>query len=429
MAKKKKKSRIWIIISIVAVLLILVIASVMKMSNRDDIAKVEVTKVEHRTIVQTVTAIGKIQPETEVKISSETSGELIFLAAKEGDTVRTGQILVRIKPDIIETQLEQQRASAEASKMDIDRAKAEMDRAKAQLARIKNLYDQEFASLEEYDRAKATYDQANSSYLASLSRYQQALAYLKQFERNAERTSIVSPINGIITSLSVEVGEKVVGTEMMAGTEMMRVSDLNVINAEVDVDENDIVSVSIGDEVDVEIDAFPERIFKGEVFEIGHSAIQSSAGTQDQVTNFQVKVRIMEVEAKLRPGMSCSVEIKTEIKEDVLAIPLLAVTVRDTTMDSNPDLNENGRGFRKVEEDSEDKKKKKRPPTVVFVRDNNIVLQRLVKTGISDNGFIEITSGLEAGEEVVSSPFKAIKDDLKDSSKIRIEKKSDKKKK
>ena len=426
----KKKSKKWIIIIVVVVLLALVTAAVMKLSNQDKGYLVSLSKVEQRTIVQTVSAIGKIQPETEVKVSSETSGELIYIGAEEGDTVDVGKLLVRIKPDIIETRLEQQEASAEAAKMDIDRAKAEKERSKAQLERIKKLVDQNFASLEEYDRVKATYDQALSSYKASLSRYEQALAFLKETKRDAERTTIFSPIDGIVTSLSVEVGEKVVGTGLMQGTEMMRISDLNVMNAVVEVDENDIVMVNIGDQVDVEIDAFPERIFLGQVIEIGHSAIQSLQGTQDQVTNFEVKIRIMEVEGKLRPGMSCNVEIKTDVKEDVLAVPLLAVTVRDTSFDSTPDVSEVTRGISKVEED-DGKKKKKRPPTVVFVKanDGNIVTKREVKTGISDNGFIEITEGLKQNEEVVSSPFSVIKDDLKDSSKIRIDKFKDKKKK
>ncbi|MFP4529146.1 MAG: efflux RND transporter periplasmic adaptor subunit, partial [Candidatus Kapaibacterium sp.] len=268
MAKKKSKKRTIIIIAALAVVLVVVVGLFMS-GRADEAIAVTTTKVERRTITQTVSAIGKIQPETEVKISSETSGEIVFLSVEEGDTVKKGQLLARIKPDIIETQLEQQSAAVEASRMEIETRKAEMEKAKTELSRIRELFEKEFASKKELEMAQAAYDQAVAGYKAALARLEQAQASFRQVKRSAERTTITSPMNGIITSLSVEEGENVVGTAQMAGTEMMRVSDLSVMNAVVEVDENDIVKVNLGDTSRVEIDALPENIYKGVVIEIG----------------------------------------------------------------------------------------------------------------------------------------------------------------
>jgi HlyD family secretion protein len=288
----KKKSKIGRYITIIVVLIVLVGSYFAFFANRGPAPiEVSVADVENRDIVQTVSAIGKIQPETEIKVSSQTSGEIIFLGVKEGDTVKAGQILIRIKPDIVEAQLAQQKAGADASKMEIDVRKAELDRSAANLDRIRDLYSKEFVSKQELDQALAAYQSANSSYQAALHRYEQALAAYRQVERTAERSSIYAPINGVITMLGVERGEKVVGTEMMQGTELMRISDLSVMNAIVEVDENDIVLLTLGDTTRVEIDAISDKFYHGYVFEIGHSAITQGLGTQEQTTNFQVKVR------------------------------------------------------------------------------------------------------------------------------------------
>ncbi len=415
MAKKKSKKKVFIFLGIVVILIVAIFFLATR--NTNTAIKVTVEKVSRKTITQTVTAIGKIQPETEIKISPESSGEIIYLGVKEGDTVKTGELLVKIKPDIIETQLEQQRASLEATKMDIEVRKAELTRVKASLKRVKELYEKEFASQDELDRAKTTFEQANSSYKASLSRYQQAFASLKQVQRNAERTTIFSPQDGIVTKLTVEKGEKVVGTELMKGTEMMIVSDLNIMNAEVEVDENDIVLVKVGDTARIEIDAFPDKIFKGVVIEIGHSAITNQLGTQDQVTNFKVKIRMIDLEPKLRPGMSCSVDIETQTKKDIIAVPLQAVTIRTKGMDTKNNDNE------EIKKDDEKKDKIKRPPSVVFLQDGNKAKMVKVKTGISDNGYIEITDGLKEGDKIITGNFIAVSKKLDDGSLIRVDKK------
>ncbi len=417
MAKKRSKKPLIIILTLLAVIIAVI---VFVMLNSDDPAiKVTTSKVERKTITQNVSAIGKIVPETEVKISSETSGEIVFLGVNEGDTVRVGEILVRIKPDIVETQLEQYAAAKEASKLEIQSRKTEMVRTKAELERMKELHQKKFISDAEFDIAQAAYDQAVSSYESAQARYRQAQATYNQFERNFARTTIKSPIDGIITSLSVEEGEKVVGTAQMAGTEMMRVSDLSIMNAEVEVDENDIVIVSMGDTSSVEIDALPDKIYTGKVIEIGHSAIVSALGSQDQVTNFKVTIRLLDEEPKLRPGMSCNAEIATETKYNVLSVPLQAVTIRDKDFDRSPDVNKD-RGMMRKEEDTDNKKSNK-PQSVVFIKDGDKAKMVKVETGVSDEGIIEITKGLKEKQTIISGSFQAVSKLLDDGSLVKVD--------
>ncbi|OGU17812.1 MAG: hypothetical protein A2X61_06040 [Ignavibacteria bacterium GWB2_35_12] len=419
MGKKKSKKKLFIVLGIILVCIIVIFAFFSSQGSKA--IAVQISKVEKRTITQTVSAIGKIRPETEVKISSETSGEIVFLSVKEGDTVLAGQMLIRIKPDIIESQLQQVLAAAEATKQDIDARKSELARTKAEMQRMNELYQKKFASQEEYDRTVAAYNQAEAGYKASLSRYDQALASYRQVKSSVERTIIYSPINGIVTKLSVEKGEKVVGVAQMTGTELMTVSDLNLMNAEVEVDENDIIMIHIGDTTRVEIDALPDMIYKGVVVEIGHSALLNQLGTQDQVTNFKVKIRVVDKEPKLRPGMSCNVEIETETRLGVLAVPLQAVTVRDTVFgmrameEKQDDMKVN------KEEEKESKEKKKKPQTVVFVRKGDACKMVPVKTGISDDGYIEITDGLKEKQEIISGNFLAVSKLLSDGTKISVD--------
>lgn len=417
MAKKKSKKRRLIVLGIILVVVILIVVAFVS-GNKDEVIKVITAKVERRTIVQTVSAVGKIQPETSVKISSETSGEIIYLGVREGDTVRAGQLLVRIKPDIFETQLEQFKSAADAAKLETEVMLAEKVRSESELKRITELYKKEFASKQEFELAKANYDRAVANYNASLSRYQQALAAYKQMQKSYERTTIVSPINGIVTSLSVEKGEKVVGTAQMAGTEIMQIADLSVMNAIVEVDENDIINVKVGDTADIEVDALPDEIFKGVVVETGHSALTSKLGTQDEVTNFKVKVRFLNPDRRLRPGMSCNTEIRTNIRPNVLSVPLQAVTVRFEEGKSSATDVSSGE-IQKVEE--KDKEKVKAPPSVVFLNDKGKAKMVKVKTGISDKGYIEIIEGLKEGDEVISGSFMAISKLLKDGSPIKVD--------
>jgi HlyD family secretion protein len=419
MAKKKKNTRNLIIFISIVVIGIIVAASLM--NNKDKPVEVAVEKVANRTIVQKVSAVGKIQAETEVKVSPETSGEVVYLGVEEGDSVKKGQLLIRIKPDIIETMLEQYRASVEAAKLDAEAVSERVKQAETELKRARELYKNKYISQQEFDTYSTNYQTLQSNYQSSIARYQQSKASLKQIEKNAERTTIFAPIDGVITARNVEIGETVLGTQQFQGTEMLRVSDLNVMNAIVEVDENDIILIQKGDTASIEVDALPDLILKGIVIEIGHSAIQSTTMTQDQSTNFNVKVRIINPDPKLRPGMSCNAEITTETKYDAIAVPLQSVTTRVKFADDvRPD------GIQQVK-DSEEDKIKKRPPMIVFIQEKDIVRTREVKTGISDDGYIEITDGLKLGETVVSGSFQAISKLLDDSVKVTLENKDKKK--
>lgn len=417
MAKKNNKKRnILIFIS----LLILAIIAMFIFSNRE--AKpIEVTfeKVSSRTIIQKVSAVGKIQAETEVKVSPETSGEVITLNVKEGDTVRKGELLIRIKPDIVQTIVEQSQASVNAAKMDAESIKEKLKLAEADFNRAKELFRNKYISQQEFDTYNSNYQALISNYKSALARLEQAQASLRQVLKNADRTTIYSPINGVVTKRNVEIGETVLGTQQFQGTEMLRISDLTVMNAIVEVDENDIVLVRKGDTASVEIDALPDLVLKGIVIEIGHSAIQTNAVTQDQSTNFSVKIRLIDPDPRLRPGMSCNSEITTETKYNTPSVPLQSVTVR--TINNLED----GPGIRQVKDD-EEIKIKKRPPTIVFVRDKDKVKSKVVKTGISDDGYIEIIEGLDLGDEVVSGSFQAISKLLEDGSRITVQKKESK---
>lgn len=421
MAKKNSKKRnIIIFVSIVILAIILMFV----FTNRDT-KPIEVSfeKVSKKTIVQKVSAIGKIQAETEVKISPETSGEIIYLGVKEGDSVQKGHLLIRIKPDIVQTMVEQYRASVDAAKLDAESLLEKLKLAEADFNRARELYKNKYISQQEFDTYNSNYQALSSNYKSALARLEQAQASLKQILKNAERTTIYSPINGVVTKRNVEIGETVLGTQQFQGTEMLRISDLSVMNAIVEVDENDIVLVRKGDTATVEVDALPDLILKGIVIEIGHSAIQTNAITQDQSTNFSVKIRLINPDPRLRPGMSCNAEITTETKYNVLAVPLQSVTVRTVN------TNENKPGVRQVKVD-EETKLKKRPPTIVFIREKDIVKSKIVKTGISDDGYIEILEGIKEGDEVVSGSFQAISKLLEDGSKVQeLQKKNAKNKK
>lgn len=412
---KKKKIIIFSIVIIVALALFFIL-----FPKKEKPIEVTIEKVSKRTIIQKVSAVGKIQAETEVKISPETSGEVIYLGVKEGDTVRKGDLLIRIKPDIVQTMVEQYKASANAAKLDAESIQEKLKLAEADLMRARELFKNKYISQQEFDNYNTNYQTLATNYKSALARLEQAQAALKQIMKNAERTTIYAPISGVITKRSVEIGETVLGTQQFQGTEMLRISDLSVMNAIVEVDENDIVLVRKGDTATVEVDALPDLLLKGVVIEIGHSAIQSNQLTQDQSINFSVKIRLLNPDPRLRPGMSCNAEITTETKYNVLAVPLQSVTIRTKNVE------EDEPGIKEVK-DENNTKIKKRPPTLVFVRDKDIVRSKVVKTGISDDGYIEIIEGLKEGEEVVSGSFQAISKLLEDGSKIVIKSEDTKK--
>lgn len=371
--------------------------------------KVAVEKAEKRTIVETITANGKIQPEKEVKISPDVSGEIVELTIKEGDHVEKGQLLLRIKPDNYISQRD--RALAEISSAQARRSQADAQFAQAELAykRNKQLFDQQTISKSDFETSEANYQVAKATVDAAKFAITSAEAALKDANENLTKTSIYAPMTGTVSMLLVELGERVAGTNLMAGTELMRVADLSRMEAQVQVNENDVPRVKLGDTAFIEVDAYLDQKFKGIVTEIANSA-KTTGVSADQVTNFDVKILVLPesyqklVEAgdknPFRPGMSATVDIRTESKKDIITVPIQSVTTRtDTT---------------KITGTPSDKDIR----TVVFVSNAGYALARDVKTGIQDNSYIEILSGVSENEKVVSAPFSAISKKLADSTLI-----------
>jgi len=378
--------------------------------------KVAVENAEKRVIVETITANGKIQPETEVKISPDVAGEIVELTVKEGDNVVKGQLLCRIKPDIYISQRDRSLAAISSAKARLAQSEAQFTQAELSYNRSKQLYDEQTVSKSEFEQAQASYTVAKAEVDAARFSVVSSEASLKEANENLQKTSIYAPMSGTVSMLLVELGERVVGTSMMTGTEMMRVADLSRMEAQVEVNENDIVRVSVGDTALIEVDAYLDQKFKGIVTEIANSA-KTTGVSADQVTNFDVKILLLPESYKklvdagdknpFRPGMSATVDIQTESKADIIAVPIQSVTTRtDTT---------------KVTGTPSDKDIR----TLVFVTDGTRALARDVKTGIQDNTYIEVTSGIAEGDKVISAPFSAINKKLSDSTLIEIVKKED----
>ncbi len=422
--KRQRSNKKAIIITIAAVSVITIIIGAMLSKQNDKPIEVSFGKVERRTITQTVSATGKIQPETKIKISPEVSGEIVQLNVKEGDAVNKGLLLAKINPAIIETQLEQYKAMRNAAKENVASMKVQLDNLEIELNRAKELYGKNVISKQELDKAQANFEATNANYNAQLAQLENAIATLKQVETEARKTTIFAPIDGVVTSLLVEKGERVVGTNMMSGTEMMTVSDLTIMNAEVDVDENDIVLVKIGDTANIEIDAIPNRVFKGVVIEVGHSASNNTGmSAANQTTTFGVKIRLIDVANELRPGMSCNVEIETTTRNNVLSVPLQSVTTREIELKSDTLASDDEHGFGSPEKMQKEKTSlgNKTPKTIIFVKDGDKAKQKEIEIGISNIGYIEIISGLEEGEVVITGSYQAVSKLLSDGSKIKEE--------
>lgn len=417
------KKKTLIIIGVIAVALIIVLIAGKKagwFGASGNIKEVEITKIEPIQIVETVSATGKIQPELEVKLSSEVSGEIIELPVVEGQLVEKGDLLVRINPDIYQSSLQRSRAGLQNVRANYAQAEANLKEAKANYERNKTLFDRGVISKAEWDRAVAAYEVAEAAKNAAYYSMQSASATVTEATDNLARTSIFSPMRGTISKLAVELGERVVGTQQMAGTEIMRVANLANMEVEVDVNENDIVKVAVNDSTIVEVDAYLKREFKGVVTEISNSAIEGL--TADQVTNFKVKVKILKnsyedlLEGKpenyspFRPGMTATVDIITRKKDNVIGVPISAIVIRNDTT-STPG--------KKPADVMSDKKFE-----TVFVKDGNQAKLRVVTTGIQDNRNIEIVTGLEEGETVITGPYNTVTKSLKDGDEVNV--KSDK---
>ena len=429
------KKKIYIVVGIVTFLIIVLVALKAKgiIGGNDDSKEVETAKVDEITIVETVSATGKIQPEIEVKISSEVSGEIIALPIKEGQTVKKGDLLLKINPDLYTSGYNRTISNLSGSKAGLSQADASFKEAKANYDRSKTLFDKGIISRSDWDKAIATFEGAKSSKQSAYYNVQSANATVKEAKDNLGRTTIYAPADGTISSLKVELGERVLGTQQMTGTEILRVANLNNMEVEVDVNENDIVKINIGDSTKIQVDAYLKKEFKGIVTSISNSA--SAATTADQVTNFKVKVRILKesyqdlLEGKpvtyspFRPGMTATVDVITKRKQKVIGVPISSVVVKsDTAAIKKFDLKEEG-------EDKKVASKSDKKLECVFVKVGNKSKIRIVKTGIQDDTNIEIVSGLKKGDVVITGPYTTVTKDLNSGDKVVLKKESDTKEK
>ncbi len=422
--KKKSKKKLFIFGGL-GLLLLVVILLVAFSGNKEDIFQVQTELAARKNITQVVSATGKINPEFLVKLTAEATGEIVQLLVREGDKVKRGQLLLRIKPDIYEAQKVSADARLAQTRANLNSTKALLDKVEADYKRVQGLFKLGLASDAELEASRSSYLQTSSNFESQKSSVAQSEASLKEAIENLNKTYVYAPINGTVSVLSVELSERVIGS-VFQGTPLMTVADLNNMEATVDVDENDVVLVSVGDTAKIKVDAFGEKEFKGIVTQIGNSAKTTGLGTQDQVVNFEVKIKLLNPGDQIRPGMSCDADIETETKNNVLAVPIQSVTARlqepkkeNITTDAE---NEN-------EAPKAKNGKSNKPKEVVFVVNEGKAKMIEVKTGISDDTFIEIIEGLKGDEEIITGPYRAISKDLEDGSKLSVttKRKDDKK--
>lgn len=434
-APPKKSSIKWIILIAVMIVIGLGAAVVIKRKGQEKVTVVTVDKAVIKTITQLVSATGKIQPEVEVKISPEVAGEIVELPVREGASVKKGDLLMRIKPDNYQAQVDQREADLAAARAAAVTSRAQLLKAQEDFARTRDIYEKKLVPDSDFTAAKTASEVAQANYDSSLAQIRRAEGTLKQARDQLEKTTVYSPIDGTISALASEKGERVVGTGQFAGTEVMRVANLDSMEVRVNVNENDVVNVKVGDKARIVIDAYPNRRFIGEVKEIASSAKTLGANSQEEVTNFLVKIRVVDRDVPLRPGMSANADIETQTVEKVIAVPIQSVTVR--TREGSKTIEQQaaerdkkakelkGDGAASAINQREQKERERADrealQRVVFVRKGDAVKQVPVVTGIADTTHMEIKSGIQEGEEVVSGSFSVITRTLKDGSKIRIE--------
>ena len=432
------KKTIYIIVGSILIFIIALIglSKAGVIGNKNKGKEVEISKVDEITIIETVSATGKIQPETEIKISSEVSGEIIELPIKEGEVVKKGQLLVRINPDLYTSSFNRTVAGLSNTKAGLSQAEAGLKEAQANYNRNKTLFEKGIISKSDWDKAISMYESAAASKQAAYYSVQSASASVTEARDNLGRTTIYAPADGTISLLSVELGERVLGTQQMTGTEIMRVANLNNMEVEVDVNENDIVKISIGDETNIEVDAYLKKQFKGVVTSISNSA--SSATSADQVTNFKVKVRIQKesyqdlVEGKpasyspFRPGMTATVDIITNRKEKVLAVPISAVLMKSDTASTSKTKY---KSEEEIASETKNSTKLDKKLECVFVKVGDKSKIRVIKTGIQDDTNIEIKEGLKKGDVVIIGPYTTVTKELNSGDVVFVKKEEETKKK
>ena len=430
------KKTIYILIGslVVVIALLVVLSKTGVIGSKDKGKEVEITTVAASTIVETVSATGKIQPEIEVKISSMVSGEIISLPVKEGQVVKKGDLLVKINPDLYTSGLNRTVANLSGTKAGLSQADASFREAKSSYDRNKTLFDKGIISRSDWDKAIASFAVAKAAKQSAYYNVQSASASVNEARDNLGRTIIYAPADGTISMLNVELGERVLGTQQMAGTEIMRVANLNNMEVEVDVNENDIVKIKVGDEAKVEVDAYLKKQFKGIVTSISNSA--SSALTADQVTNFKVKVRILKESyedllegrpatySPFRPGMTATVDIITKTKNNVLFVPISSVVVKSDTTAVVVGKMQDSKTEVKEAAPKSDKKFE-----CVFVKVGDKAKIRIIKTGIQDDTNIEVLTGLKKGDVVITGPYSTVSKDLNSGDKVTLKTNKDKEKK
>jgi len=412
------KKTIYLLIggAVAVIVLLVVLSKAGVIGNKDEGKEVEITTVAASTIVETVSATGKIQPEIEVKISSEVSGEIISLSVKEGQVVKKGDLLVKINPDLYTAGYNRSVSNLAGTKAGLSQADAQFNEAKANYERNKVLFKKGIISKSDWDKSISSFEVSKAAKQTAYFNVQSASASVNEARDNLGRTTIYAPAYGTISVLNVELGERVLGTQQMTGTEILRVANLNNMEVEVDVNENDIVKIKEGDVAKVLIDAYLKKQFKGVVTSISNSA--SSTLTSDQVTNFKVKIRILKESyqdllvgkpiaySPFRPGMTATVDISTKTKKNVLSVPISAVVIKsDTTavkeLKTPKDLDE------KNAAPKSDKKFE-----CVFVKVGDKAKIRIIKTGIQDDANIEVKSGLKKGDVVITGPYTTVAKEL-----------------
>lgn len=407
------------LIILIPLVIILVVARKQGWIGSEEGTVVEITEAQLSTITESVIASGKIQPEVEVNISAEVSGEIIELPVKEGSEVKKGDLLVKINPDLFIAAVNRTKAAVNSARAAVSSAEAQFIEAKNSFERSKKLKQNGVISQAEFDAAQRGFDVARLSVESAKYQLQSAQASLKEAQDNLARTTIYAPQNGTVSALNSEVGERVVGTAQMAGTEIMRIANLANMEVLVEVNENDIIRVSRNDTAIIEVDAYLDEEFKGVVTEIANSARLQNQSI-DQVTNFEVKVRVLPEsyrhllqegeDSPFRPGMTASLEILTDKKNNVIAVPIQAVTTRT-------DTSENAGSYKAALNKEEDDEIFE----VVFLNNNGEAKLVVVKTGIQDDELIEITSGLEEGNQVITGPYSVVSKTLKKGDKVKVE--------
>ena len=456
MAKDKSATKKLLKVAGILIVLLVIAGVVAKsmgwMDTGEQETTVETAEAELRTITQIVSASGRIQPETEVIIRPDVSGEIIELNVREGDFIREGDLLLRIKPDIYQARIDELRATLLSQQSRMEEARANMLQARSEFQKSEQLYEKDLISETEYNQTKTTYEARQSNLKAAEYQIQSAQAQLRRAEEELQQTVIRAPRDGTISRLSVEEGERVLGNAQTAGTEMMRIARLNQMEVEVDVNENDIVNVSLDDDVDIEVDAYPNRIFEGKVTEIANSADVSGTGSAEQITNYKVKIRIStphnldsgpedfivqvnepetptQAESpNFKPGMSGTIDIRTNTVVDVVSVPIQAVTVRNfaededsesdtetADSDSTSQSSESTEALRTNRSSQEEDFRK-----VVFLNDNGVAKRVEVETGISDNTHIQILSGVREGDEIVTGNYRVLSRELQKGDKIKV---------